>query len=753
MIEYPTTRRDEVVEDHFGHEVADPYRWLEDADAAETAAWVKQQQEFTESELARLPERAWFAEELARIVGRCRAGVPRARGGRYFVSRNDGEQAQDVWFVADTLADLISGGTVVLDPNTWSADGADSLGFFTVSDDGRHLAYGVSEGGSDWRKIRLLDLETGRRVDEPDVVGRFTLATWLPDNASYLYATYDEASDARGTATRGLGAAKLMRHRLGSTGDDVVLTFPDDPHLMTSVEVTHDGRWLIASIVSGTENRNRVWVYPLGTDGGETTIGEPLRLIDEAVAEWSFVRADGDRLLFTTDLDAPRGRLVALDLAAARTGAPVLTEVAPETADTLIGAASSPDVLYLAYLSDALTRVRQRGLDGRDLGDLELPAGSLTTLDASPKRPDVFCGLSTIDAPTRAFEIAGGRAIPLALTGDEGARLAPPFSIERRRATSKDGTRVPYFVIRAVPEASDAPDALDVEEVEGPESEAVREETPLDSGEPEGPPVLTAVAPDGAPEAEALAGTVTGAVQEGPRPTLLYGYGGFKIPVLPDYRPGWPAWLKAGGVLVLANLRGGGEFGTDWYDDGRLANKQHVFDDAIAVAEDLIETGVTTPGHLAVHGRSNGGLLAGALLTQRPDLISAALPSVGVLDLLRFHLFTIGSAWISDYGDPGTKEGFEAAYMYSPLHNVDPGLRYPATLISTADHDDRVVPAHSFKFAAALQAAQAGDAPILLRVDSAAGHGAGKPLDQIAAEWADVLAFAAHHTHLQVPPR
>lgn len=725
MSEYPTTRRDDLVEDHFGHPVADPYRWLENAEAPETLEWVARQQAFTESALAALPERGWFSEVMGRVMARPRAGLPHERGGRFLLARNDGSQAQDVWYVADSLDELVVGGRVILDPNRWSADGTDSLAFASLSDDGRRLAYGVSHGGSDWRAIRVLDLESGGEpIAEPDVIAKFSDAEWLPDGASYLYLTYDQATHARGTDTDELGPARLMLHRVGEASDELVVAFDGDERLMPWAEVSADGRWVIIMVGRGTERRNRVWAYPLTTAQGRSVLGECVRVVDEAVAEFEFIRTVGSIALLRTDLDAPRGRVVAIDLEAPEAG---VSEVVPESADTLMSVAASGDELLLVDLADAQGRLRRASLSGIGLGDVELPVGAIVALDASPRRPEAYVGVSTLDAPLQAFEVASGRVRPLELAGSV-ERIAPPYTVERRVAESKDGTPVPYFLVRAA-------------SVPGPDPEVA--EPALDDG-----PVLTATAepephaPDQpAPEAS-----------PGPRPTLLYGYGGFKIPLQPDYRPGWSAWLAAGGVLALANLRGGGEFGTQWYEDGRLAHKQKVFDDAIAVAEHLVETGVSSPAHLAVHGRSNGGLLAGALLTQRPDLFAAALPSVGVLDLLRFHRFTIGSAWVSDYGDPDTKEGFEAAYTYSPLHNVDPGIAYPATLVSTADHDDRVVPLHSFKFAAALQHSQASEAPVLLRVDSSAGHGAGKSTAMVAAEWADLLAFAAHHTHLIVPP-
>lgn len=687
------TRRDDLVETLHGHAVADPYRWLEDADDPEVIAWAGAQQARTEEALASLPERAWFAEAMGRIVARPRAGTPVVRGGRYFVSRNDGASAQDTWYTADSLAELEAGGRVVLDPTPWSADGTASLSTFTVSDDGSLMAYARSEAGSDWQHIRVKDLATGADLDG-EVVAKFTSPAWLPDHRSFLYTTFDEADDARGTATADLGVAHLRVRRLDGA-DEHLLSFPDEPRTRASGQVSHDGAWLVVHIVRGTEKKNRLWAYPLTTRDGRTAIGEPLRVLDAADAAYAFVRVDGSALYLRTDRDAPRGRVVRLDLARAARGDVELVEVVPERPATLTHAEPTPSGLLLAYLNDASALVVHTKLDGSGARALPLPAGALTALDASVTSPDAFVGISTLDVPTMAFHVAVSDAdapdVRRLALAPQSASPAGPWLLERARATSADGTQVPYFL--AVPD-------------------------------------------DG---------------RTGPRPTLLYGYGGFGIPVQADHRPGWAAWLRAGGALALANLRGGGEFGTDWYDDGRLGRKQHVFDDVIGVAEHLVATGVTTPGQLALHGRSNGGLLVGAAMTQRPDLFAVALPTVGVLDVVRFHRFTIGAAWKSDYGDPDTPDGLATALAYSPLHNVRPGTRYPATLVSTADHDDRVVPLHSFKFAATLQAGQAAEAPVLLRVESSAGHGAGKPLAMVAAEWTDLLAFAAYHTGLRVP--
>ncbi|MHB1008983.1 MAG: prolyl oligopeptidase family serine peptidase [Propionibacteriaceae bacterium] len=696
---YPESRQDSTAETLHGLRVEDPYRWLEDPDSEETRAWVEAQRAVTETYLASLPARSWFAETMRRVASRPRAGIPHGHGGWYFLNRNDGTTPQDVWYVGRTVDEVTGpGARVILDPSTWSDDATSSLSTFTVSDDGRYLAVARSDAGSDWQRVHVLDVATGQDTGEPELVTKFAEPTWLPDGSSYLYNAFSDPGDAVGTRTDALGRPRVMRHTLGTGTDELVADLPELDRVIFDWDVSHDGHWLWLLPRQGTENRNMVWVHPLVTEDGRTRIGGRVTLVAHPDAEYTPVRPVGEpghgaALLVLTDLDAPRGRVVSMDLDAAVAGrAAEVATVVPESDDVISRVVAAGDHLLVERLVDATPRVSRYGLDGTDLGLVDLPAGAVVSFDGSATRRHAYVGISTVTEPTAAYEIDSETGATRALgLVDSGSGVAGPYTVERARARSADGTLVPYFLIR----------------------------------------------PAGAPT--------------GPAPTLLYGYGGFKIPVLADYRPGWSGWLAAGGVLVIANLRGGGEYGSGWYDDGRLDTKQHVFDDVIAVAEHLVETGVTTPGQLGLHGRSNGGLLVGAAMTQRPDLFAVALPTVGVLDLLRFHKFTIGAAWMSDYGNPDDPHDFEVELAYSPLHHVADGMVYPATLVATGDHDDRVVPLHSHKFTATLQRAQAGEAPILTRIETSTGHGAGKPALVLAAEWADLLAFAAHHTGL-VPP-
>jgi prolyl oligopeptidase len=693
---FPETRRDEVVEVLHGRTIADPYRWLEDPDSVETADWVKRQNEFTAQYLESLPDRQWFLNTMQQLMRHPRAGVPFKRAGHYFVTRNDGSQNQDVTYVASSLAELLAGGRVLVDPNTFSDDGTSSLASLTVSGNGQLVAYGISEAGSDWSTFRLLSLSSGDEVDDALIQTKFSQAEWLPDHRSYVYTHFDHKGDPDGTQTAALAGPKLRLHRIGDSQDQdkVIMEFPENDQLMFWGEVTDDDRYLVVSIVEGTENKNRLWVYPILT-GAHSELGNPIKIIDEVVAEFALAGSDGATLYLRTDLDAEAGRLVAVDLESFIDNGEVRwQEVVATSEHTLLNARAAGEGFILVYLADAQPRIVRISLDGSSPDQVEVVGGAVVGLNAKRGDPEAFIGLSSVTSPTHSYLIDARSAAMTSLAGlvppaDE-AFVASPTVVERRTAISEDGTPVPYFLIATA----------DVD-------------------------------------------------RSRPQPTLLYGYGGFKIPVLADYRPGWPCWLAAGGLLAIANLRGGGEFGTAWYEAGRLVHKQNVFDDYVAVAEHLKQTGVTTTQQLALHGRSNGGLLVGTMMTQHPDLASAALPAVGVLDLLRFHLFTIGAAWISDYGDPEDPEQFAEALAYSPLHNIRPGTHYPATLVLTGDHDDRVVPLHSHKFTAMLQHAQSGDQPILTRIEVSAGHGLGKPTALIAAEWADLLAFAAHHTRLR----
>ncbi|GAA1389670.1 prolyl oligopeptidase family serine peptidase [Luteococcus peritonei] len=693
MTTYPETRRDDLVEDLHGHQVPDPYRWLEDPDSVETRDWVERQRAFTEQHLAGLPERAWFQRELRELVSRPRVLSPVHESGWWLVARSDGVQPQPVWYAARSLDELATGGRVVMDPNTWTDDGSASLNGFSVSPDGRLLAYCRSDGGSDWQKVRVVELESGEEVNDPGVVTKFSLPQWLPDSRSFLYSRYAEVGRAEGTQTDALPAADLVVHRLGQqqSEDEVLWANPGEAMLFTGGHVSHDQRWLVVVQGWGTERANSIWLHSLTLQGAgdqaRTVVGERVELVPERTDLVWPIRVDGDEVVCQTTREAPLGRVVRM-----RAGSPdEMTTLVPEGSDPIESVTPAGDGFVLTRLVDCAPRYTRHALDGTELGEVEVPGAADLGVTGEAGVDDVVVATSSVSEPTitTRLRFATGQAERIDLLAREASGAPVQAQTLRRRATSADGTQVPYWLI--LPEGAD-PDQ--------------------------------------------------------PRPTIVYGYGGFNVTILPWYGHGWAAWLKAGGAVAIANLRGGAEFGQAWYDAGRREHKQNVFDDVIAVGEDLLATGAARPGQLVVHGASNGGLLVGAAMTQRPDLWTVALPSVGVLDMLRFHRFTGGLAWASDYGNPDEAADFEVALAYSPLHNVREGTAYPATLVTTGDHDDRVVPLHSHKFAAALQHAQAGEAPVLTRIETATGHGAGKPLAKVADEWADRLAFAAHHTGL-----
>jgi prolyl oligopeptidase len=681
-VKYPPTARGPLVETLHGVQVADPYRWLEDPDSAQTKAWVAAQNAVTGQHLAGMPSRAWFRERLGAILGAARAGVPRNRGGRYLLDRNDGTQDQDVVTVAHDLATLAAGGRVLIDPAEFSADGTASLRGAVLSPDGQWVAYGVSQAGSDWTQWRVRSVESG--ADRTDVVGyaKFVSAEWLPDSSGFLYWAYPE-HDGDGA----LGAGQLRLHRLGESeqDDEVVYAEPAQPGLTAWPYITEDGGWLILAITLGTEQRSQILARRIHPD----RLGPVATVVAERSAWFWPVGASGDVLYLLTDDGAPRRKLVTADLTCLESGCDcdIWADVIAERTDILDQVAMAGDGLLAVYLRDCRHRAVRFDLDGAELGELDLgDAISIEEVQAHAGEKEVFLGIdSLLNRTSVRVDFSTGRSDPLVLTD----RTAPPPEVvtERRSAVSKDGTVVPYFLLRRA--------------------------------------------------------DVTG-----PAPTMLYGYGGYAAPCRPTFKAAWPAWLAAGGVLAVANLRGGGEFGTEWHEAGTRDRKQNVFDDFIAVGEHLVADEVTGPGQLTIHGRSNGGLLVGAVMTQRPDLAAVALPMVGVLDMLRFHRFTIGAAWIPEAGDPDVAEDFAFLHAYSPLHALRAGTRYPATLILTGDHDDRVVPAHSYKFGAELQHDQAASAPVLLRIETATGHGAGKPATMLAAEFADMLAFAAQHTGL-----
>ena len=674
---FPNSRISDQVDNYHGALVADSYRWLEDVDAPDTLDWVQRQNVHTFGLLEQISARTQLRQRLTALWDYPRADAPVKRGGRYFQLRNTGLQNQNVIFVLDHLDAVPS---LLLDPNTLAADGTVALNSWEPSPDGKWLAYATAASGSDWQTWHIRNVDSGE--DLPDAVAwsKFSGAAWLPDSSGFFYARYD-APQVGGEFGSANYFHKVYRHRLGTpqSADELVYARPDEKEWGFDPQVSEDGRYLILRVWQGTDVRNRLFYSDLQGGGF-------VELIADLEAAYTFVGNDGSVFYVLTDLDAPRGRLVAIDTTApARVNWRTLI---PEGDPVLEAVRMVADQFVAVVNSDAHHAIWRYDLDGNRLGEIPLPAlGTvLTNLESavSGKRSDqeLFFGFTSFLYPLTVYryDCASGRAETL---------FAPPVDFdfadyETRQVfvTSKDGAQVPLFLTHHKRLRTD-----------------------------------------------------------GQNPTLLYGYGGFAVSLTPSFATDRLAWLEMGGVYAQAILRGGNEYGEAWHQAGMLDNKQNVFDDFIACAEWMIAENVTSAAKLAIHGRSNGGLLVGACMTQRPDLFGACLPAVGVMDMLRFHKFTIGWAWTSDYGCADDPDQFKTLFAYSPLHNIKPGTAYPPTLITTADHDDRVVPGHSFKFAAALQAAHGGDAPILIRIQTKAGHGFGKPTAILIEEFTDMYAF------------
>ena len=684
---YPETRRGDVAEMQFGERIADPYRWLENdvRSDPEVAGWVERQNQVTRAYLDRLPQRAWFEQRLRALLSYERFSVPVKAGGRYFYTRNTGLQNQAQLFVRKGLTGVPR---LLIDPNAWAKDAATALDDWKPSKDGRFLLYSVQDGGSDWRILRVLDVVSGNPLTDEIRWAKFTQLAWV-GSEGFLYSRFPQPEKGRDFQDRSYNQS-LWFHRLGTAqqNDVQVYATPVHPEYSHAAEVTSDGRYAIVTSSIGTDARYQLHVIDLSR---RARTGWKLRpLVTGFEHDWRLVDGTGTTLWFVTNWQAPRFRLVAIDLAQR---APQWRELVPQTDETLQQGTIIGDKLVLSYLKDAASRAMVLDLKGRGAKVLSLNGlGTAAGFRGQPGDPETFYSYTSFNQPAAIYrlDIATGATKPFAqpaLTFDP--RL---FAVEQRFYTSKDGTRVPMFIVRK--------------------------------------------------KAIAAAGK--------PVPTLLYGYGGFDVSLTPGFASSRMAWLEAGGAFALANLRGGGEYGKEWHEAGRLNRKQNVFDDFIAAAQFLIDQGITPEGGLAIQGGSNGGLLVGAVVNQRPDLFAAANAQVGVMDMLRFDRFTAGRYWVDDYGHPDREADFRVLRSYSPYHNIRRGAAYPAMLITTADTDDRVVPGHSFKYAAALQAADVGSKPQLIRIETRAGHGSGKPTDKAIEESADILAFLAQWTGLDV---
>jgi prolyl oligopeptidase len=676
-MKYPSAPRADVFDEYHGTRVADPFRPLENPDAPETRSWIEAENALTESWLAQIPARPILRARLEELWNFERFSAPSKQGGRYFYFRNDGLQNQSVLYVVDRLD---GEPRVLLDPNTLSSDGTVSLAESAVSEDGKYLAYATADGGSDWTTWKIREVDTGKDLADELKWVKFSGASWTHDGKGFYYARYDEPSQPLEQVNLN---QKLYYHAVGTpqSADKLIYARPDQPEWGFGTTITEDGRTLVISIWQGTEQKNRIYLRDAAPDATEVT-----PLLDGFDAYYNFIGKAGSKLYFSTDKDAPRGRVSSIDLATFRPGAvPALTEILPQSADTLDGVSLVGGNLIASYLHDARAVAKVYSLDGAFLRDVAFPGlGTAGGFGGKSTDTETFYTYTSYETPATVYryDVASGES---SIYRQPKVKFNPAdFETEQVFYPSKDGTKIPMFLVHK-----------------------------------------------------------KGLVKNGANPTLLYGYGGFNISLTPSFSVQNLVWMENGGIYAVANLRGGGEYGREWHEGGILDRKQNVFDDFASAAEWLIAHQYTNPDKLAIRGGSNGGLLVGASITQRPDLFKAAIPQVGVLDMLRYHQFTIGWAWASDYGTVDDAKMFKYLLGYSPYHNVRPGTRYPATLITTGDHDDRVVPAHSFKFAAALQESHAGAAPVLIRIETRGGHGAGKPTAMLIDEAADIQAFLA----------
>jgi len=684
----PKAHTVDTVTNYFGTEVRDPYRWLENTDSPETKAWVDSENCVTFHYLAAIPERARILDRLTKLWNYERFGVPSRDGGKYIYSRNDGLQNQSVVY---WLPRLDAPPRVLIDPNTLSKDGTVALTSADVSHDGRYFGYGTAAAGSDWNEFHVRSFATGRDLSDHLKWIKFSGLSWTHDNAGFFYSRYPEPS---GDALRAVVKdQKLYYHRLGTAqaADRLVYARPDHPDWGLGGGVTEDGRYLIIGVSLGTDSRNRVYYMDLGSARHPRVHGTVVQLLDDFDATYDFVGNLGPVFYFRTNLGAPRAKLIAIDTRHPERSA--WREIIPQGQDVLESISLIGGRFVAGYMHDAHSALAVYDTAGAKVAYIALPTlGAVSGISGRADSPEMFYAFTSFLYPTTIFryDIA---------TGQGAVWKAPHLDFDASKYetrqvfyTSKDGTQVPMFLTFR-----------------------------------------------------------KGLQRDGSNPVYLTAYGGFDINTLPSFSVVNAVWLEMGGVLAEPNLRGGGEYGEEWHQAGMHEKKQNVFDDFIAAAEYLVHERWTSTPKLAVGGASNGGLLIGAVEDQRPDLFGATLPAVGVMDMLRFHKFTIGWAWVTEYGSSDSASQFPYLYKYSPLQNIRPGTHYPPTLVTTADHDDRVVPGHSFKYAATMQADQAGPAPILIRVETRAGHGGGMPVSKQIELNADRWAFLVKNLGMTLP--
>jgi prolyl oligopeptidase len=680
-LSYPTPPRSNQTDDYHGVTISDPYRVLENADAPETQKFVEEENALTRQWLDAVPGREEIRERVTKIWNYEKyTGLFKA-GPRYFELYNSGLQNQSVLYVLDSLN---GEKRMLLDPNTYRQDGTAALTGESVSWGGKLLAYSVAQAGSDWDEWRVRDVATGK--DLPDLVrwSKGYPVSWAPDDRGFYYSRFPEPPPDKLLTVSALNH-KVYFHKLGDSqsADRLVYERPEHPTWTCAAVVMEGGPYLIVYVDPGIPGKNALAYRDLRAPDSKIS-----DLIPSPDAGYNPIEVVGSTLYVSTTDHAPRGRVVAIDMAhPARAN---WKEIVPEQNETLENAQIVDDKLVLAYMKDAHSAARVLSLEGKLLSEIRMPGiGTAAWSPARLRDTEMFYAFTQYTRPTVYYR--------LDLRTDASELVRSPkirfdsdaYETKQVFYTSKDGTRIPMFL-------------------------SYRRGIQLD----------------------------------GKNPTLLYAYGGFDIPLTPGFSPGMAAWMEMGGIYAVANLRGGSEYGEAWHEAGMKAKKQNVFDDFIAAAEWLIANKYTSTPKLCVYGGSNGGLLIGAVLNQRPDLFGAAMPAVGVMDMLRFQKFGFGSQWTGEYGNPENAEDFAVIRRYSPLHNIRK-TTYPPVLITTADHDDRVMPGHSLKYAATLQQAQQGSAPILIRIDTRAGHGAGKPTSKLIDEWVDRLAFLKQTLHMQ----
>jgi prolyl oligopeptidase len=670
---YPEAKKVDVTDDYHGTIVADPYRWLEDPDGEDTIEWVTKQNELTREYVDSYPGRDKIVQWFTKMWNYPRYSPPVKHGDRYFYSKNDGLQNQSVLYMQKSLD---GEATVVIDPNKLSEDGTVALNAEEYSKDGKLLAYGVSSSGSDWEEIHIRDIDAGTDYDEMIQWCKFTGIAWKNDNSGFYYNRFPAEGEVPQEDRNNFN--KVYWHKLGTDQSKDVLVYedPENKEYGFWPSVTDDGDYLVLTVYHGTDENNGIYYRETKSDG------KFVRLLDLHEARYDFIDNVGSIWYFNTTLDAPRGRVIAIDVN--KPDRKSWSEILPQSDEVVDNVGMVNDQLVISYMRDAHNRLKIFTRKGDFATEIELPTMG-TVWDVSGKRTDkeMFFEFTSFVYPRTAFRYDFEKNQVSALRESEIDFDASQFVTEQQFFKSKDGTRVPMFVTYK-----------------------------------------------------------KGLKKDGQNPTWLYGYGGFNVSMTPWFSVSRLLWLEMGGVYVVANIRGGEEYGEEWHQGGILGNKQNVFDDFIAAAEYLIAEGWTSTPKLMINGGSNGGLLVAACELQRPDLFGAVVCRVPVTDMLRYHMFTVGRYWVSDYGNAEeTPEHFQFMYAYSPLHNVEKGTTYPPTLITSADTDDRVVPAHAKKFAAALQAGDTGTHPILLRVEMKAGHGSGKPMSKVIEEYGDIYAF------------